>query len=196
MWLRGKGASASVSLASVVDGLGPVKQAPEAPFPFTTLPNYLTRNSQSVATLILQPSVAHWHALRGSFVARSGAIALPGPSVAHRSALRISGCGNLAGQGRWTGAFHGSPSFSPNSRTGTCPTGASDGVFGRDPCTIGRYPGYIHRDPRCGAQKGYHGAAVWQNPFRLRRDWKAIGIYSEIMITFVYSGGMCAGGRT
>ena len=50
-----------------------------------------TRNSQRVATLILRPSMAHWHALRGNSDARRGQACPPAASGAHCASPRISG---------------------------------------------------------------------------------------------------------
>ena len=109
--------------------IGPVSTGPGGALPlihsfsFPFLQNNLarcsTRKSRSVPYAILHASMAPYHALTDNLIARSSVIALSGHSVAHHSALRILGCGDQAGRWRWTLAFHGLPSLSPNSRTGT-----------------------------------------------------------------------------
>lgn len=138
-------------------------------YPIHTLEKYQSRYSQSIGNPILCTSGEYCHALRDKIASRSITLCFPEPLEAPLYALRILRSGNQAGRGRWAAAFHGSPGLSPNSRTGTGPTGASEGVFGRKRCTMGPIPGSVHRYPPCGAQKGSPGAAVWRNPFVFHR---------------------------
>ena len=127
--LKRKVASASGPLASVLDGLGPVRTGPRGDlppiftqFPFSSNPKFAERR-----TLYSTRFMAYCPSSRAKIAWRRGTIALPGAPGAHRPAPRISGCDDqptgaaLARSGPVDRCFSRTHRpLSPNCRTGTC----------------------------------------------------------------------------
>ena len=120
---RGKGAAASIALASVNDGQGPSK-APAAPFPLTTPPNYPTRNSRRALPPVLCPSMPYRDPTRDKTAWLRGTMSLPALFRAHQPPKRFSGWHKNAFRPRAISYLSGT---SPNSRTSTCLPGPYNG---------------------------------------------------------------------